>query len=72
MAPEDDDDLERIVMARSPQMKAILAALWKTGWGGLSIQALQEFYVTITRKVAKPLAVISLPRSQPFRHGLAR
>ena len=24
MTPEDDDDLERIVMARSPQMKAIL------------------------------------------------
>ena len=24
MAPEDDDDLERIIMARSPQMKAIL------------------------------------------------
>jgi predicted nucleic acid-binding protein len=32
-----------------------LAELWKTGQGGLSLQVLQEFYVTITRKVATPL-----------------
>ncbi len=35
--------------------KALLDELWNTGMGCLSIQVLQEFYVTITQKVAKPL-----------------
>jgi predicted nucleic acid-binding protein len=34
----------------------LLARLWETGTGCLSVQVLQEFYVTVTRKVAKPLS----------------
>lgn len=35
--------------------KQLLAELWNDGNGCLSIQVLQEFYVTITRKVSQPL-----------------
>jgi predicted nucleic acid-binding protein len=33
----------------------LVRALWQSGEGCLSIQVLQEFYVNITQKVAKPL-----------------
>lgn len=33
----------------------LLARLWDTGTGCLSVQVLQEFFVTVTRKVAEPL-----------------
>lgn len=32
-----------------------LAELWETATGALSTQVLQEFYVTVTQKLAKPL-----------------
>lgn len=35
----------------------IIRDLWDAGSGCLSIQILQEFYVTVTRKVFKPLSV---------------
>jgi predicted nucleic acid-binding protein len=35
--------------------KQLVADLWATGNGCLSIQVLQEFYVTVTRKVPRPL-----------------
>ena len=35
--------------------KARLQALWENKSGSLSSQVLQEFYVTVTRKLAKPL-----------------
>jgi predicted nucleic acid-binding protein len=35
----------------------ILAELWVSGKGVLSVQVLQEFYVTITKKVKKPLGL---------------
>jgi predicted nucleic acid-binding protein len=34
---------------------ALVARLWDTGAGCVSVQVLQEFFVTVTRKVAKPL-----------------
>lgn len=34
----------------------LLRDLWQSGEGGISIQVLQEFYVTVTRKVAKLLS----------------
>ena len=45
---------------RSAGRKHILARdlirkLWQSGEGCLSVQVLQEFYVNITRKVARPL-----------------
>lgn len=36
--------------------QARLLGLWDAEAGALSVQVLQEFYVTITRKVAKPLS----------------
>ena len=35
----------------------LIEELWETHQGCLSIQVLQEFYVTVTRKVPQPLAV---------------
>ena len=35
--------------------RSLLQELWASGHGCLSIQVLQEFYVTITRKIANPL-----------------
>lgn len=36
--------------------KELLKELWDTRKGGLSTQVLQEFYVTITKKVKRPLS----------------
>ncbi len=38
------------------QAQHLLQNLWDSETGCLSIQVLQEFYVTVTRKVAKPLS----------------
>jgi predicted nucleic acid-binding protein len=35
--------------------RGLLAHLWDSGEGCLSVQVLQEFFVSLTRKVAKPL-----------------
>jgi predicted nucleic acid-binding protein len=35
----------------------LLSDLWESGTGCLSVQVLQEFFVTVTRKVAAPLPV---------------
>jgi len=35
----------------------LLDRLWESGTGCLSIQVLQEFFVTVTRKVPKPLSI---------------
>lgn len=35
----------------------LLADLWKTETGVISTQVLQEFYVNVTRKIAKPLEI---------------
>ena len=37
------------------QAKTLIEELWKAGTGCLSVQVLQEFYVTITQKVTQPL-----------------
>lgn len=37
--------------------QGLLERLWESGTGCLSIQVLQEFFVTITKKVPKPLPV---------------
>ena len=41
---------------RHERAKELIGALWASGAGCLSIQVLQEFYVTITYKVAAPLS----------------
>lgn len=35
--------------------KELMRDLWQSGEGCLSVQVLQEFYVNVTREVAKPL-----------------
>ena len=42
--------------AKHEQARALVTRLWESRNGCLSIQVLQEFYVTVTRKVARPLA----------------
>ncbi len=37
------------------QAQQLLSDLWQSRLGCVSVQVLQEFYVTVTRKVAKPL-----------------
>lgn len=36
--------------------RSLVGGLWETGEGCLSIQVLQEFFVTVTRKVPRPLS----------------
>ena len=43
--------------AKKVAAERLLAELWETGMGRLSVQVLQEFFVTVTRKVAHPLSV---------------
>jgi predicted nucleic acid-binding protein len=37
--------------------RQLLERLWEDGTGCISVQVLQEFFVTVTRKVGKPLPV---------------
>ncbi|MEQ1757574.1 MAG: PIN domain-containing protein [Vicinamibacterales bacterium] len=37
--------------------RELLERLWESGGGCISVQVLQEFFVTVTKKVARPLAV---------------
>jgi predicted nucleic acid-binding protein len=41
--------------AKRDQARALLEQLWESRDGCLSVQVLQEFFVTVTRKIAKPL-----------------
>jgi predicted nucleic acid-binding protein len=36
---------------------AVIKKLWETKTGIISTQVLQEFYVNVTRKIAKPLSL---------------
>jgi len=47
---EDRDAGDKHLIARD-----LVADLWRTGDGVLSIQVLQEFFVTVTRKLPQPL-----------------
>lgn len=48
--------------AKHPIARALLSDLWNAGVGALSVQVLQEFYVNVTRKIAKPLSKDSARR----------
>ena len=41
--------------AKNEIARQLVAALWKSRAGCISIQVLQEFYTVVTRKIAKPL-----------------
>jgi len=36
--------------------RTLIAALWETGQGCLSMQVLQEFFVSVTQKIRRPIA----------------
>lgn len=40
---------------RHRRSRELVEALWESGEGMLSLQVLQEFYVTVTRKIPSPL-----------------
>ncbi|MEO6195729.1 MAG: PIN domain-containing protein [Thermoanaerobaculia bacterium] len=48
---EDRDAGSKHAVAR-----ALVADLWRSGEGVLSVQVLQEFFVTVTRKLPRPLS----------------
>ncbi len=41
--------------AKHEQAKSLVQDLWQEHAGSLSIQVLQEFYVNVTRKIARPM-----------------
>lgn len=41
---------------KQQRAKALLDRLWQDGTGCISVQVLQEFFVTVTKKVASPLS----------------
>ncbi len=43
---------------KQQQAKTVLRRLWRDQSGCISIQVLQEFYVTTTRKLAQPLTIL--------------
>jgi predicted nucleic acid-binding protein len=57
-------DANVLVYAFDPSAKAkqtaavgLLERLWESGTGCLSVQVLEEFFVTVTRKVPQPLSI---------------
>lgn len=46
---------DRSAGEKHDQASALIQDLWASGYGCLSVQVLQEFYVNVTRKVARPL-----------------
>ncbi|MBC7247489.1 MAG: PIN domain-containing protein [Actinobacteria bacterium] len=47
---------DRSAAAKHEKARALVAELWDSRKGCLSVQVLQEFYVTVTQKVRKPLS----------------
>ena len=48
-------DLDAAVKRKTAQK--ILSDLWENETGTISIQVLHEFYITVTRKIQKPLSI---------------
>jgi predicted nucleic acid-binding protein len=42
--------------SKHDQARDLVGQLWESRGGGLSVQVLQEFFVTVTRKIARPLS----------------
>ncbi len=62
-APQEFVDTNVLVYAfdagsgeKGEKARALVRDLWERGGGCLSLQVLQELYVTLTRKVARPLS----------------
>lgn len=50
---------DRSAGVKQERAKQLLTALWENRTGCISVQVLQEFYVTVTQKVARPLSAKS-------------
>jgi predicted nucleic acid-binding protein len=48
---------DRSAGLRHQLARALLESLWESGNGCVSIQVLQEYHVTVTRKVPRPLSI---------------
>lgn len=48
---------DRSAGEKHAKARNLVRQLWETGNGCLSVQVLQEFYVTVTRKVAQPMSI---------------
>ena len=48
---------DRSAGAKAAAAGRLMDRLWSDGTGCLSVQVLQEFFVSVTRKVAKPLSI---------------
>jgi predicted nucleic acid-binding protein len=46
---------DRTAGRKRDRARALITELWDAGNGGISVQVLQEFFVTVTRKVPAPL-----------------
>jgi predicted nucleic acid-binding protein len=53
---------DKSAKGKHQQAKNLIQQLWNSGTGCLSVQVLQEFYVTVTQKVAQPLDTTSAAR----------
>ncbi len=42
--------------AKQQTAKSVLRELWREHTGALNVQVLQEFYVNVTRKIARPIS----------------
>lgn len=47
---------DRSASEKSDRARGLMTELWKSGHGCVSTQVLQEFYVTVVKKVTRPLA----------------
>ncbi|MCJ7566523.1 MAG: PIN domain-containing protein [Anaerolineales bacterium] len=48
--------------AKHDRARELMQTLWDTGIGCISIQVLQEFFVAVTRKVARPIKTVDAAR----------
>jgi predicted nucleic acid-binding protein len=68
---------DRSAEGKHLRARELVRGLWESGEGCLSIQVLQEFYVNVTQKVAKPLTpeaaaqiIADLSAWQVYRPGV--
>ena len=54
---------DRTAAAKAAQAGALVEELWRTGAGALSIQVLQEFFVTVTKRLRERLPVSDARRT---------
>jgi predicted nucleic acid-binding protein len=62
---------DKLAGAKHERAKKLIASLWESRLGCLSIQVLQEFYVTVTRKVARPLAADVAAEVEDVKQAIA-